>query len=176
MGLINRIDNILSNVNINVSNNVKSIYKAMHELQDEICNDPWLQLAKLNKIKDILDDALNVIWYEIYEKNRISSNIIDIDKCNGIDGYVSKLTDMINIEMQLINKVGETINHVKHEINKANMVNEIMHKVSVMDDTLHLIDDKLDKIVIQTRKKLKSCLKILLRLELKLLHLKLKIQ
>ena len=40
----------------------------MHELQDEIYNDPWSRLVELNKIKDILDDALNVIRYEIHEK------------------------------------------------------------------------------------------------------------
>ena len=114
-----------------------------------------VELVELNKIKDILDDALNVIQYEIYEKNRISSNIINIDKYNDIDGYVSKLTDVINNEIQLINKIGETINHIRHEINnKTNMVNEIIHKASVMDsDTLYLIDDKLDKIIRQTRKK-----------------------
>ena len=112
------------------------------------------------KIKDTLDNALNVIWYEICEKNRINSNIINIDKYNDIDGYVSKLTDVINIEIQLINKTGETINHIKHEINsKTNMINEIIHKASVMDnDTLHLIDDKLDKIIRQTRKKIKIML------------------
>ena len=40
----------------------------MHELQDEIYNDSWLRLVELNKTKDILDDALNIIWYEIYKK------------------------------------------------------------------------------------------------------------
>ena len=67
---------------------------------------------------------------------------------------------MINNEIQLINKIGETINHIRHEINnKTNMVNEIIHKASVMDnDTLHLIDDKLDKIIRQTRKKIKIML------------------
>ena len=46
----------------------------MHELQDEIYNDSWLRLVKLNKIDTILDDALNVVWYEIYgKKNRKSS-------------------------------------------------------------------------------------------------------
>ena len=114
-----------------------------------------VELVELNKIKDILDDALNVIQYEIYEKNRISSNIINIDKYNETDGYVSKLTDVINNEIQLINKIGEITNHIRHEINnKTNMVNEIIHKASVMDsDTLYLIDDKLDKIIRQTRKK-----------------------
>ena len=64
---------------------------------------------------------------------------------------------MINNEIKLINKIGETINHVMYEINnERNMVNEITNKASVMDnDTLHLIDDKLDKIMTQTRKKIK---------------------
>ena len=66
IGLINKIDNILSNVNIKLPNNVKSIYEAINVLEDEIWDDdPWLRLFELNKIKDILDDALNVIWYEI---------------------------------------------------------------------------------------------------------------
>ena len=38
------------------------------------------------------------------------------------------------------------------------MVNEIIDKASVMDDTLYLIDDKLDKIIRQTRKKIKIML------------------
>ena len=83
------------------------------------------------------------MWYEIYEKKRISSNIINIDKYNDIDRYVSKFTDVITNEIQLINKIGEAINQIRHEINnKTNMVNEIIHKSSVMDnDTLYLIDD-----------------------------------
>ena len=128
------------------------------------------------KIKDTLDNALNVIWYEICEKNRINSNIINIDKYNDIDGYVSKLTDVINNEIQLINKIGETINHIRHEINnKTNMVNEIIHKASVMDnDTLHLIDDKLDKIIRQTRKKIKIMLENTITPEAKIITAKTK--
>ena len=42
---------------------------------------------------------------------------------------------------------------------ETNKVNEIIHKASVMDkDTLHLIDDKLDKIIRETRKKTKIML------------------
>ena len=93
------------------------------------------------------------MWYEIYDKNRINNINIDIDK--DIDGYVSKLTDMINSEIELINKIYQTITHVLHEMNsETNKVNEIIHKVSVMDkDTLHLIEDNLDKIIRKTRKK-----------------------
>ena len=127
----------------------------MHELQNEIYNDPWLRLVELNKIKDILDDALNVVSKEIYGKNIKSSKINNIDKDKDIDGYVSKLTDVINNRIELINKIGETTDHFLREINnETNMINEIIHKASEMDnDTLHLIDDKLDKIIKQTRKK-----------------------
>ena len=137
------------------------MYEAVHELQDEIYDDLWLRLVELNKIDTILDDALNFVWYEIYGKNRKSSMIINIDKYNEIDGYVRKLTDVINNKINLINKVGKRIGEARCEIsNETNMINEIIHKASVMDnDTLYLIDDKLDKIITQTRKKIKITLK-----------------
>ena len=127
----------------------------MYELQDETYNDPWLRLVELNKIKDILDDALNVVSKEIYGKNINSSKKINKEDIKDIDGYVSKLTDVTNNKIELINKISETTDHVKREINnETNMINEIIHKANEMDnDTLHLIDDKLDKIITQTRKK-----------------------
>ena len=153
--LINKTDKILFKINIKVTNKVKYIYKAMHELQDEIYDEPWLRLVELNKINDILDGALNVASKEIYEKNKKSSIIINIDKYKYIDGYVSKLTDAVNNKIELINKIGETIDQVLQERNKErNITNEKKLKASEMDnDTLYLIDDNLDKITTQTRKK-----------------------
>ena len=84
----------------------------MHELQDEIYDDPWLRLVELNKINDILDDALNVVSKEIYGKNRKGSIIINIEKDKDIDGYVSELTDVINNKINLINTIGEIIEHL----------------------------------------------------------------
>ena len=106
------------------------------------------------KIRDILDDALNVISKEIYGQNRMRPKIINIDKHKDIDGYVSKLTDDY---IKLINKIVKTIDHVICEINnETNMIDEIIHKASEMDnDTLHLINDKLNKIIARARKKLK---------------------
>ena len=97
-----------------------------------------------------------MVW-DLWTKNRKSSIIINIDKYNDIDEYVSKLTDVINNKINLINKLGERIGQARCEINnETNMINEIIHKAGVMDnDTLYLIDDKLDKIITQTRKKIK---------------------
>ena len=91
------------------------------------------------------------------KKNIIGSKIINTDKDKDIDGYVSKLTDIINNYIKLINKLDETIDHVICEINtETNMIDEIIHKASEMEnDTLHLIDDKLNKIIKQAKKELK---------------------
>ena len=133
------------------------IYGAMRELQDEIYSYvSWLRLVELNKIDAIIDEALNVVGNEICGKNRISPEKININKHKDIDGYVSKLTDVINNKIELLNRMDEAIDHVMSEIkNKTNMIDEKIHKVSEMDnDTLHLIDDKLNAIITQSRKKL----------------------
>ena len=52
-----------------------------------------------------------------------------------------------------MNKICESIDHVMSEIkNEANMIDEKIHKASEMDDTLHLINDELKKIISQSIK------------------------
>ena len=128
------------------------IYGAVHELQDEIySDDSWLRLVELNKIDAIIDEALNVVRNEICGKNRISPEKIDTDKHKDIDRYVSKLTDVINNKIELVNRMCESIDHVISEIkNETNMIDEKIHKVSEMDnDTLHLTIGKLEEIMKQ---------------------------
>ena len=157
--IINKINKRLAKIKIKIAKKVELIYGSMCELQDEIySDDSWLRLAELNKIDAITDEALNVVRNEICGKNRISPEKINIDKHKDIDGYVSKLTDVINNKIELLNRMDEAIDHVMSEIkNKTNMIDEKIHRVSEMDnDTLHLIDDKLNEIITQSRKKLRK--------------------
>ena len=87
-------------------------------------------------------------------KNRINPEKIKIDKHKDIDGYVSKLTDVINNKIELVNRMCESIDHVMSEIkNETNMIDEKIYKASEMDnDTLHWIDDRLNNIMTQSRK------------------------
>ena len=64
-------------------------------------------------------------------KNRINPEKIMIDKHKDIDGYVSKLTDVINNKIELVNRMCESIDHVMSEIkNETNMIDKKIHKVS----------------------------------------------
>ena len=89
----------------------------MCELQDEIySDDSWLRLVKLEKIDAIIDETLNVVWNMICGENRVSPKEIKIDKHEDIDGYVSKLTDVINKKIELVIRMCESIDHVMSEI------------------------------------------------------------
>ena len=143
----------LEKVKAEVTKKIELIYESMCELQDEIySDDSWLRLVELEKIDAIIDEALNVVWNMICGENRICPEEIKIDKHKDIDGSVSKLTDVINNKIKLVNKMGGVIDHVMSEINNVtNMIDGKIHKVSEVDnDTQHLINDKLKKIMKQS--------------------------
>ena len=156
---INKMNKRLEKVKAEVTKKIELIYESMCELQDEIySDDSWLRLADLEKIDAITDEVLNVVWNMICGENRISPEEIKIDKHKDIDRYVSKLTDVINNKIELVNRMGGVIDHVMSEIkNETNMIDEKIHKVSEMDnDTQHLINDKLKEIMKQSRANLEK--------------------
>ena len=159
IGLISKFDKCLAKLKVKTTKKVELIYEAIHELQDEIySDDSWLRLVELNNIDAIIDEALNVVWNWICGKNRISPEKINIDKQKGIDGYVSKFTDVIKNKIELVNRMCESIYHVMSERkNETNMIDEKIRKVSEMDnDTLHFISNKLKKFMIQSRRKIEK--------------------
>ena len=114
----------------------------------------------MNKLDAILGDALNVTWNMIRTENRTNSNMINIDKYKGIDGYVRKLNDVINSKIELLNRVGDLIDHIIYWIkNRTNMIDKKIYKVREMDnDTLHLINNKLKEIMSQSKQNFKKIL------------------
>ena len=153
INMINKLYNRLEKAKANVIKRIELICKGIRELEDEIySDDSWFRLVELEKIDAIIDEALNVVWNMICGENRICPEEIKIDKHKDIDGYVSKLTAVINNKIELMNKMGGVIDHVMSEIkNETNMIDEKIHKVSEMDnDTLHLIGNKLNEIITQS--------------------------
>ena len=67
-----------------------------------------------------------------------------------------ELQCVINDKIELVNRIGGAIDHIMSEIkNETNMIDEKIHKVSEMDNgTQHLINDKLEEIINQSRKDL----------------------
>ena len=131
----------------------------MSELQDDIhSDDSWLRLVALNKINVIIDEALNAVWKRFHGENRTNPETIEIDKHKDIDGYVSKLTDIINNKIELVNRICEAIDHAKSEKkNETNMIDEKIHKLSEMDnDTLRWVNNRLTEFINQSGRNLRK--------------------
>ena len=152
ISIINETSTILAETKVKLKNK----YESMCELQD----DSWLKLVELNRLDAILDDALNVIWNTIYKRNRTGSNMINIDKNKDIDEYLSKLSGVIINKIELMNRVGDLIDHIICRIkNSTIMIDQKIYKVSDMDnDTLHLINCKLKEFMSQLKQNLKKIL------------------
>ena len=84
--------------------------------------------------------------------------MIKIDKHKDIDRYVSKLTDIINNKIELLNRICKSIDHVMSGIrNETNMTDEKIHKLCEMDnDTLHWINDRLKEFMNQSGRNLRK--------------------
>ena len=153
---MNKMNKRLEKVKTEITEKIELICESMCELQDEIySDDSWLRLLELEKIYVLIDEALNAVWNTICGENRICPEEIKIDKHKDIDGYVNKLTDVINNKMGLVNKMGGVIDHVMSEIkNETNMIDEKIHKASEMDnDTLSWIDDRLNEMIYVLQRK-----------------------
>ena len=119
-----------------------------------------MQKYQCDNTNKLIENSMNmiVVWYEIYVKNRKSSKMVNIDKHKGIDGYVSKSTDIINNKIKLTNVMSMRIGRVMCNIkNKTNMVNEKIHKASEMDN------DNLNEIITYLIKGLRIIMKKRLR-------------
>ena len=75
--------------------------------------------------------------------------MINIDKHKSINGYVSKLTVIINSKIKLVRAIIiRSIDSIMCDIkDKSNMVNKKIHKANEIDnDTPHLIGDNVNEI------------------------------
>ena len=105
----------------------------------EIYDDhEWLLLMQLNKINPLLDELIDHVWLNIYNKNREKNEIINIDinKHKDIEGYVKSYKKIIDDKFEFVNKIVELYNNV---INKKEF-NNLKDDVSKLIDTSPICD------------------------------------
>ena len=119
--------NLFARIRNDFSKNVEEMCMLMNELHTEIYSDgAWLRLVELNKINMLLGEILDYVWKTLYNKNREKHESINIDKYIDIDGYISKYTNIVNVKLELVNRIGEILDCAMIEIqNKVDMINEV---------------------------------------------------
>ena len=110
------------------------IYSALKRLPKE--SQP--KLIELIRSDTISNDSINVIWCEIYERERKVFKKIDANKVTNVDGFIDQLINVINNKTVLLKTT---------VIVKLNSIISDLKVKSGMDDVYNFNDnDKLSKI------------------------------
>ena len=65
-------------------------------------NESQPKLIELIRLDTLLNDSINVIWREIYVRNKKNIKKIDTTKIKNVDTFIHKLINIINNKKQLI--------------------------------------------------------------------------
>ena len=79
-------------------NSIELIYSALKKLPKE--SQP--KLIELVRLDTILYDSINVIWREIYERDKKGIKKIDLNKIKNVDGFIDQLKIIINNKIVLL--------------------------------------------------------------------------
>ena len=117
-----------------IKNNIELIYSALKRLPKE----SQLKLIELIRLDTISNDSTNVVWREIYERERKFFKKTDANKVKNVDGFIDQLINVINNKTVLLKTT---------VIVKLNCIISDLKVKSGMDDVYNFNDnDKLSKI------------------------------
>ena len=107
-----------------IKNNIELIYSALKKLPKE--SQP--KLIELVRLDTILNDSINVIWREIYERDKKGLKKIDVNKIKNIDIFIHHLNIVINNKKQLLKtlvivKLNRIISDIKTKSKIDNVYN-----------------------------------------------------
>ena len=123
-----------------IRNNIDSKYNTLKKLPKE--SQP--KLIELVRLDTILNDSINVVWREIYERDKKMIKKIDVNKTKNVEGFICQLKGIINnkillLKTSVIVKLNLIISDIK---NKSNM-DDVYNNNDT--DKLFMIYNDLDK-------------------------------
>ena len=73
------------------------IYSSLKRLPKYIVyQKPQPRLIGLIRLETMSNDSINVVWHEIYERERNTFKKIDANKVKNVDAFIDKLINVIN--------------------------------------------------------------------------------
>ena len=122
-----------------IKNNIDLIYRALKKLSKE--SQP--KLIELVRLDTILNDSINVIWHEIYERDQKGIKMIDINKIKNVGSLIHQLNIIINNKKLLLKtSVVAKLNRIINDINAKSNIGDVYNYND--KDKLFMIYNNLD--------------------------------
>ena len=115
------------------------IYSALKKLPKE----SQLKVIELFRLDTILNDSINVIWHEIYERDQKGIKMIDINKIKNVGSLIHQLNIIINNKKLLLKtSVVAKLNRIINDINAKSNIGDVYNYND--KDKLFMIYNDLD--------------------------------
>ena len=100
--------------------------------------EPQPKLIEIIRLDTMSNDSINIVWREIYDRERKTFKEIDVNKVKNVDAFLDQLINVINNKTELLKTT---------VITKLNYIISDLKVKSGMDDVYNFNDiDKLSKI------------------------------
>ena len=131
-----------------IKNNIELIYSALKKLP----KGSQLKVIELFRLDTILNDSINVIWREIYERDKKGLKKIDVNKIKNVDVFIRQLKIIINNEIVLLKTlVIVKLNHIISDIKTKSKIDDVYNFND--KDKLNMIYNHLDKYMKHLKKR-----------------------
>ena len=118
------------------------------------------KLIELVRLDTILNDSINVIWREIYERDKKGLKKIDVNKIKNVDTFIHQLNIVINNKKQLLKTlVIVKLNRIISDIKTKSKIDDVYNFND--KDKLFMIYNDLDKYMKHLKKDIGSIKTIL---------------
>ena len=110
----------------------------IHSSLKKLLKKPHPKLIELIRLDTMSNDSINVIWREIYGRERKTFKKIDVNKVKNVDAFIDQLINVVNNKIVLLKTT---------VITKINCIIGDLKVKSGMDDVYNFNDiDKLSKV------------------------------
>ena len=120
--LIKKRYNSVFQIKKTIKNNIDSVYNALKKLP----NKSQPKLVQLVRLDTLLNDSINAIWREIYERDRKVFKKIDVNKIKSNYTVIRKLNIVINNKKQFLKTlIIVKLNCIISDINTNSKINNV---------------------------------------------------
>ena len=132
------------------------IYTALKKLPKESQS----KLTELVKLDTILNDSINVVWREIYERDKKGIKKIDVNQIKNVDGFIHQLKIVVNNKIILLKtSVVVKLNLIISDLKEKSRMDDVYNYNDI--DKLFMIYNDLDKYMKHLKKDIGSIKQIL---------------
>ena len=130
-----------------IKNNIDLVYNVLKKLP----NESQSKLTELVRLDTLLNDSINVIWREVYERDKQGLKKIDINKIKNVDIFIHHLNIVINNKKQLLKTlVIVKLNRIISDIKTKSKIDDVYNFND--KDKLFMIYNDLDKYIKHLKK------------------------